>query len=557
MNKFYTNWNIVLAIIFNLNILVTLPELDANEIDSFTIELKKGWNLISIPFVPTDNNYYLFYIFPDANVAYEFKDGTYVSVDYLKPGVGYWIQVDYDNKYTIMGTLLSKCLQGPQGSKGDKGDVGPQGVKGEKGDKGDIPEHEWNNSELKFKNPNGNWGKSVNLKGEKGDLGLPPEHEWLESSLRFKNSDGTWGKLVNLKGDTGTSESLPLSVNNTSFFIINRNFGIGTKTPNSSSILDLTSNNKGLLIPRMTSAQRDAISEPSIGMQIFNIDSSCLNYYSFDEWMEVCGNRIKANYVFAGEDILNLDVTSTTLDANIPLEGNIGNWSIISGDSGIIHEESNPKTKFTGKSGNTYTLRWTIDIGNSTLLYDDIVISFLSIEQTHRYVFVTSKKYSGNLGGLSGADTICQSSANSAGLQGTYKAWISDSSNSTLDRLYHHSGVYKLLNGVTIADNWNDLIKNTPEVIKINEYGNRISYEPDGQTDKCGWSGGGMFFAWTNTQNSGIKTKNNSLEVCQNWTNSSSSYTGVVGFGPGRPTQWTNFCAFECNMQARLYCFEQ
>jgi len=34
--------------------------------------------------------------------------------------------------------------------------------------------------------------------GEKGDQGLPPEHEWQGSSIRFKNPDGTWGDLLNL-----------------------------------------------------------------------------------------------------------------------------------------------------------------------------------------------------------------------------------------------------------------------------------------------------------------------------------------------------------------------
>ena len=45
--------------------------------------------------------------------------------------------------------------------------------------------------------------------------------------------------------------------------------GIGTTTPDASAALDITSNTKGLLIPRMTAAQRDAISAPAQGLIIF------------------------------------------------------------------------------------------------------------------------------------------------------------------------------------------------------------------------------------------------------------------------------------------------
>lgn len=36
-----------------------------------------------------------------------------------------------------------------------------------------------------------------------GPVGSCPEHEWEETSVKFKNPDGTWGKAVNLKGAKG------------------------------------------------------------------------------------------------------------------------------------------------------------------------------------------------------------------------------------------------------------------------------------------------------------------------------------------------------------------
>ena len=51
------------------------------------------------------------------------------------------------------------------------------------------------------------------------------------------------------------------------------NTGIGTTTPAPTSLLDLTSTDKGFLIPRMTGAQRSAISNPANGLLVYQTDS--------------------------------------------------------------------------------------------------------------------------------------------------------------------------------------------------------------------------------------------------------------------------------------------
>lgn len=48
------------------------------------------------------------------------------------------------------------------------------------------------------------------------------------------------------------------------------NFGIGTSSPNSSSILDLSSTAKTLTIPRMNTTQQNAINSPIIGSMVYN-----------------------------------------------------------------------------------------------------------------------------------------------------------------------------------------------------------------------------------------------------------------------------------------------
>ena len=58
------------------------------------------------------------------------------------------------------------------------------------------------------------------------------------------------------------------------------NVGIGTTTPDASAVLDLSANDKGILIPRLTSAQRVAIANPANGLMVFDTDVDCFHYYS-------------------------------------------------------------------------------------------------------------------------------------------------------------------------------------------------------------------------------------------------------------------------------------
>ena len=67
--------------------------------------------------------------------------------------------------------------------------------------------------------------------------------------------------------------------------------GIGTTTPNSSSILDLTSTGKAFLPPRMTTAQRNAIATPIAGMTIFNTDSTCIEICRGTTWYNMCTGK--------------------------------------------------------------------------------------------------------------------------------------------------------------------------------------------------------------------------------------------------------------------------
>ena len=56
--------------------------------------------------------------------------------------------------------------------------------------------------------------------------------------------------------------------------ITNAQLGIGTAVPDKSSLLDLSSTKKGLLIPRMTTQEQSLLENPAIGLIVFNTITS-------------------------------------------------------------------------------------------------------------------------------------------------------------------------------------------------------------------------------------------------------------------------------------------
>jgi hypothetical protein len=62
--------------------------------------------------------------------------------------------------------------------------------------------------------------------------------------------------------------------------------GINIETPDTSAALDITSTTGGLLVPRMTNAQRQAISNPAAGLQVFvtDFEGGRFMFYDGTEW---------------------------------------------------------------------------------------------------------------------------------------------------------------------------------------------------------------------------------------------------------------------------------
>jgi hypothetical protein len=155
-------------------------------------------------------------------------------------------------------------------------------------------------------------------------------------------------------------------------------------------------------------------------------------------------------------------------------------------------------------------------------------------------VFVTSQQYPGDLDGLAGADQKCIDLAQAAGLQGSYIAWLSDSSVDARDRL-NTNGPYVRLDGTIIANDKADLLDGTLDApINIDENG---TLQPQNEV-------------WTGTFANGTRAPEN----CLSWTSSLIGNNGQIGFNDITNSRWTqdSLIMFDtCTTSLPLYCFSQ
>ncbi|HEV7782512.1 MAG TPA: hypothetical protein VGO58_14660 [Chitinophagaceae bacterium] len=127
-----------------------------------------------------------------------------------------------------------------------------------------------------------------------------------------------------------------------SFFLVfqvihAQNVGIGTITPDASAQLDISSTTKGLLTPRMTDAEMNAIVSPATGLFVFNTDSSRFYTYTGVTWIKlILSTDIFFKAASNGLDIYNTNSRNVGIGTALPsslLHANGGNF-LVTGTQG-------------------------------------------------------------------------------------------------------------------------------------------------------------------------------------------------------------------------------
>src|SRR5690606_17757301 len=150
-------------------------------------------------------------------------------------------------------------------------------------------------------------------------------------------------------------------------------------------------------------------------------------------------------------------------------------------------------------------------------------------------VFVTSLTYTGDLGGIQGADEICAFEAEAAQLSGTFRAWISDSTTDAIDRI-DADGPWVLVDGERVFNNRAQLRTSPLRAVNRDPLGSD-HYAADV------WTGTGAGGRWTGT------------ETCHGWSSEDDFANAAVGLTVAGG-DWTESWTLPCPLDARLYCLQ-
>lgn len=160
-----------------------------------------------------------------------------------------------------------------------------------------------------------------------------------------------------------------------------------------------------------------------------------------------------------------------------------------------------------------------------------------------RLVFTTALTHNGSLGGLLGADKICQDDATTAGVKGAFKAWLSLGTGiaNVNGRFVKSTTPYRRRDGIAIAMSYAQLV------------GTGGVLAPLGMT-ATGTSLPNPGFAWTDTGQNG---SDNGTGDCNGWNTGAGGTLGNTGDLTSLTASWTQSSSRSCDMLGRLVCFEQ
>ena len=157
-----------------------------------------------------------------------------------------------------------------------------------------------------------------------------------------------------------------------------QNVGIGTTTPNASALLDVTSTTKGVLLPRMTTAQRIAITG-SVGLAVYDTDFKEFYYHNGITWKKILNNEFwnsssTRSWIFNINDSIGLG--TSTPDAKLEVIGNVKTSARI--DAGGVVESGGLSSLGTLYVNSTSLLQGAVT-GNSSATFNSAITSNTSM----------------------------------------------------------------------------------------------------------------------------------------------------------------------------------
>ena len=119
--------------------------------------------------------------------------------------------------------------------------------------------------------------------------GLSADSSTGAVTIVFTGSTSSSGDYLPLSGGTVTGGTVFQSGLTANTFYSSGQVGIGTSNPNVAAIVEIASTSQGVLFPRMTIAQRNAITSTPVGLILFvtDGDNEGLYIYKTSGWVQI------------------------------------------------------------------------------------------------------------------------------------------------------------------------------------------------------------------------------------------------------------------------------
>lgn len=231
---------------------------------------------------------------------------------------------------------------------------------------------------------------------------------------------------------------------------MSQSVGIGTTSPNVSAVLDINSSNKGMLVPRMTTTQRNAIASPAKGLLVFDSTRNSYWHYTGTAWKEI-GNTYSAdNTLTYGGNVFSYNMTSPTQQ--------------LSSVSGFLYDSGGP----TGNYANNESKEAYIASSYGHLATDIVVMSnslespydslILEDNYGHRYVLLGTTTGTFRLFGYVTIKFISNFANTQAGFalrwDKIYSSFENQYDANQLTGWYFNSSEFYMRGGVNIGNSW-------------------------------------------------------------------------------------------------------